>query len=188
MRNLFRTFSVLLAISALQLAAQAPPIQSALIAVAAIGPYGRFVTGLDRENFIVLENGIPRPITNFLGLDSPISLAIITASPLPSLARLSGPDDDLIQTASLSGGLRQLIASKNPRKVIILATAVDTRGIPAGIQVVQADPAKLVQVAIEVRSQYLLRFQPFAPDARVEVILNQPRGLPILKPVWKAPF
>jgi hypothetical protein len=54
--------------------------------------------------------------------------------------------------------------------------------------VVQADPAKLAQVVIEVRSQYLLQFQPSAPDARVEVVLNQPRGLPILKPVWSKHF
>jgi hypothetical protein len=188
MRNLSRTLSVLLAISALQLAAQAPPNQPALVAVAVVDPSGRFVAGLDRENFTLLENGVPRPITDFSSVDSPISLAIISESPLPSVEKLSGPDEELIQTASLSGGLHRLIASKNPRKAIILATTADTQGIPPGIQVVNAEPAKLLEVAIEVRNQYLLRFQPSEPAARVEVILHQPRGLPILKPVWKAPF
>ncbi len=136
----------------------------------------------------MLENGAPRPITNFSGLDSPISIAIISESPLPAAAKLSGPDDDLIQTASLSDGLRQLTASKNPRKAIILATAADTRSIPGGIQVIQADPKKLLDAVIEVRCQYLLRFQPSEPAARIEVIVNPPRGLPILKPVWKALF
>ena len=60
--------------------------------------------------------------------------------------------------------------------------------VPAGIQVVQADAANAFKVAIELRNQYLLRFQPSDPAARVEVILKQPRGLPFLKPVWKAPF
>jgi hypothetical protein len=93
----------------------------------------------------------------------------------------SDPGDELTQTASFSDGLRQLIASKNPRKAIILATPVDTRRVPAAIQVVQADPAKLLEAAIQVRNQYLLRFQSSVPAARVEVILNRPDGLPILK-------
>jgi hypothetical protein len=53
---------------------------------------------------------------------------------------------------------------------------------------VQADPAKLLEATIEVRNQYLLRFQYSAPAARIEVTLNQPRGLPILKPVWMSSF
>ena len=92
------------------------------------------------------------------------------------------------QSRPLSDGLRQLTASKNPRKAIILATAADTRSIPGGIQVIQADPKKLLDAVIEVRCQYLLRFQPSEPAARIEVIVNPPRGLPILKPVWKALF
>jgi hypothetical protein len=156
--------------------------------VAAVDPLNRFVTGLDQENFVVLENGVRRSIASFYSVGSPISLAIVSESPSPSVAKLSGPDDDLIQTASLSDGLRRLIASKNQRKVIILATPADTRGIPAGIQIVEADPAKLLEAAIEVRSQYLLRFQSSAPAAHIEVLINQPRGLPALKALWKAPF
>ena len=182
------TFSLALTLCALRLTAQLPPNQSALVPVGVTDPNNRFVTGLDQENFVVLENGIRRPITSFYSVDSPISLAIISESPLTSIAKLSQPGDELIQTASFSDGLRQLIASKNPRKAIILATPVDTRSVPAGIQVVQADPAKLLEAAIEVRNQYLLRFQSSVPAARVEVILDRPHGLPILKAFWKEPF
>jgi hypothetical protein len=182
------TLSVLLTVSVAPVAAQLPPNQSAVIPVAVMDPLNRFVTGLEQENFTVLENGAPRPITNFSGLDSPISIAVVSESPLPSAAKLSGPDDDLIQTASLSDGLRQLTASKNLRKTVILVTGWDTRSIPGGIQVIQADPGKLLEAVIEVRNQYLLQFQPSVPAARLEVIVNKPRGLPVLKPVWKRLF
>ena len=182
------TLSVLLTVSVLPVAAQLPPNQSAAIPVAVMDPLNRFVTGLEQENFTVLENGVPRPITNFFDLDSPISIAIVSESPLPAAAKLSGPDDDLIQTASLSDGLRQLTASKNLRKTVILVTGWDTRSIPGGIQVIQADPGKLLEAVIEVRSQYLLQFQPSVPAARIEVIVNKPHGLPTLKPVWKGLF
>jgi hypothetical protein len=182
------TLSVLLTVSVLPVAAQLPPNQSAVIPVAVTDPLNRFVTGLELENFTVLENGVPRPITNFFDLDSPISIAIVSELPLPAAAKLSGPDDDLIQTGSLSDGLRQLAASKNLRKTIILLTAWDTRIIPGGIQVIQADPGKLLEAVIEVRNQYLLQFQPSVPAARLEVIVNKPRGLPVLKPVWKRLF
>jgi hypothetical protein len=33
-----------------------------------------------------------------------------------------------------------------------------------------------------------LRFQSSAPAAHIEVLINQPRGLPALKALWKAPF
>jgi hypothetical protein len=182
------TLSVLLTVSVMPVAAQLPPNQSAVIPVAVTDPLNRFVTGLEQENFTVLENGVPRPITNFSGLDSPISIAVVSESPLPAAAKLSSPDDDLIQTASLSDGLRQLTASKNLRKTVILVTGWDTRSIPGGIQVIQADPGKLLEAVIEVRNQYLLQFQPSVPAARVEVIVNKPRGLPTLKPVWKGLF
>ena len=161
--------------------------------MAAVDPLNRFVSGLDEENFVVLENGVRRPITNFYSVGSPISLAIISESRSAAAAKLSGPSDDLIQTASLSDGLRQLIASKNLRKVLILAPPADTRDIRAGIQlagiqIVEADPAKLLEAAIEVHNEYVLRFQPSAPAAHIEVLINQPRGLPALRPLWKAPF
>ena len=57
---------------------------------------------------------------------------------------------------------------------MILAAATDSKNVPAGIQVVQADPARLLEVVIQVRNQYLLRFLPSAPAAHVEALLNQP--------------
>lgn len=166
------------------LAQQVPPGPSALIAVTVTDPLNRLVTGLKQENFSILENGIPRPITFFSGLDSAFSIAVVGEPPL-SLGNVLQPQDELIQTSSLSEALNRLIASKNQRKAIVLNLAPEAPEIPAGIQVVQSqDPLKGV---VELRNQYLLRFQSSAPSARSEVILTPPRGLPPLKANWKAP-
>jgi len=53
---------------------------------------------------------------------------------------------------------------------------------------VQADPVDVCKVVMDLRNQYLLRFRSSDPAARIEVMLKQPRGLPFLKPVWKAPY
>jgi hypothetical protein len=170
------------------LAQQVSPNQSALLHVSVTDPLHRFVTGLDRESFAVFQNGAPCAITDFSSADSPLTLAIISESPLPPIANLMGPDDGLIESATLSGALRQLAASKNLRKAVILTAAADTSSVPADIQVVRAETGNVVKQVVELRNQYLLRFQSSTPTSRVEVILKQPIGLPALKAAWTQPF
>jgi len=170
------------------LAQQVSPNQSALLHVSVTDPLHRIVTGLDRESFTIIQNGAPCAITDFSSVDSPITLAIIGESPLPPIANLMGPDDGLIESATLSGALPQLLASKNPRKAVILTSAADTSSFPAGIQVVRAETGNVLKLVVEVRNQYLLRFQSATPTSRVEVMLKQPTGLPVLKAAWSQPF
>lgn len=184
MRNLCILAAVLIAGAVSLAAQQAPPSQSGLIPVTVTEPRNRFVTGLRQENFSILENGIPRPITYFSGLDAPFSVAIIGESPL-SLGDMLKPGDTLIQTSSLSDALGQLIASKNERKAIIVPMAADVHGVPAGIQLMQTDDA--FKAVIELRNQYLLRFQSSDAAARFDIIIKPPRGLPVLKANWMAP-
>src|SRR5437867_1459749 len=61
--------------AAWHLSAQQLP-SSRLIYVNVTDSANRFVTGLEREHFEVLESGTPRPITSFSGVDTPISIAI----------------------------------------------------------------------------------------------------------------
>jgi Ca-activated chloride channel family protein len=49
----------------------------ALIPVTVLDPLGRMVTGLDADNFQLLEDGIPQKITSFGSEDSPLSIGIV---------------------------------------------------------------------------------------------------------------
>ncbi len=147
-------------------------------------PSHRFVTGLEQEHFELVENGVRRPITDFSGVDSPISLAIVCEEPLPAIGTL-GPEDELIQTRSLSNALRQLSASKNSRKALVITTTTDTQAIPGDIQTFQINRANVPKVVVELRNQYRLEFETSSPSASVEVVLKTPRGLPPLQPNWK---
>jgi hypothetical protein len=185
--TLIYTLAVIPTVGQLHVAAQQASPTRSLIPVTVTDRYRRVVTGLDKESFVILENGSPRPVTYLSNVDSPIAIAIVSKSPFPSDDILK-PEDDLIQTSSLSDAVRQLIASRKQRKAIVVTAASDLRGIPAGIQVVQADPANIFKAIVELRDQYVLGFRPSDPAGLVEVTINQPRDLPILEAVWKEPF
>jgi Ca-activated chloride channel homolog len=48
-----------------------------LVPVTITDPGNRLVTGLEKENFIVLDNGVPQAIEHFSSEDAPISLGVI---------------------------------------------------------------------------------------------------------------
>jgi len=161
------------------LSAQAPAKR--LLHVTITDPLHRFVTGIDQKNFAVVENGVRRPITDFAGVDSPLTLAIVSETPLAEANSFNRPNDELIQTNSLPEALRQLAASKNSRKTLILTTPPDARAIPPGIQVIQVNPDILQKTVIEAHNQYLLQFETPDTTAPVEVVLEPMRGFPPLK-------
>jgi len=166
----------------------AQPAESGTLPVTITDPLNRFVTGLDKDNFVVLENGASRPITYFADTHYPIAIAIISESPLQFDPQLIRPVDEIIQATSASEALRQLAASKSLRKAIIQTTSAAVTDVAAGVQVIQIDRDNVAKAVTELRNQYLLRYQASAPSAQIEIVLKQPRGLPPLKPVWKAAF
>jgi hypothetical protein len=166
---------------------QSSPGQSRFIPVTVTDSRNRLVAGLQQEHFEILEKGVTRPITDFV-THSPLALAVVTDTTLSQVSDFMGPRDELIQTPSLSDALRRLAASENSRKVLVLTTAVEIDVVPTGVQVVQADSARVHMVAIQLRNQYLLHFQPSDPAAPVEVVLRQPRGLQGLKAEWKGVY
>jgi hypothetical protein len=190
MRNLLQhcILTALLAIGISHLAAQqSTRKQSGFIPVTVTDPQHRFVTGLDAGNFVVLENGVPRPLTYFSNMDSHVALAIVSDTPLPIAQGLKS-GDNLTQVSSIPEALHWLAASNSERKAIIVTTPPDPQPLPAGIQVMQIDPANASRAVVELRNQYLIRYEPSSPAARVEIALKQPLGLPPLTPVWAAPF
>lgn len=173
---------IVLTVGALRVSAQ--NLSKRHVDVTVTEPQGRLVAGLERERFEVLENGVRRAITDFSDGGSPISLAIVSAAPLPSIGTL-GPEDELIQTPSLAAALRRLNASKNLRKAILTTAAIDLQAIPSGVQALQIDPANLTKAVTELRNQYRLEFDSAASSSSVEVVLNPPAGLPRLELNWK---
>jgi hypothetical protein len=173
---------IVLTVGALRVSAQDSSKRH--VDVTVTDPRGRFVTGLERERFEVIENGVRRAVSDFSDGGSPISVAIVSQEPLPAIGTL-GPEDELIQTRSLANALRQLAASKNSRKAIVTTAATDLQTIPSDIQTLRTDPANLLKAMIELRNQYRLEFESAAPSGNVEVVLNPPIGLPRLEVNWK---
>jgi len=154
-----------------------------LVHVTITDPLGRFVTGIEQERFDIVENGIRRPITGFSDVDSPILLAIVSEKTV-TMGDLN-PRDVLIQTPSLNDAIQQLSASKNLRKALVVTAAIDAQAIPPGIQIVQAKPDDLFRVVVELRNEYLLQFESSDSSGAIEVVLKQPRGLPLLQATLK---
>lgn len=177
------TLSVVLTVGASRLSAQAS--SKRLVHVTVTEPYHRFVTGLDKDGFEVVENGVRRAITEFSSPASPLSLAIVSDEPMTEVSAFKGSADELIQSRSLPDALRQLSASKNFRKVLVITTSADTQAIPRGIEVFETSPDHLLKTVVEIRNQYLLQFDSSTPSAAVEIILKQPRGLPVLQANYK---
>jgi len=138
---------------------------------------GKLLTGLTRDNFEIVENGNARPVTSF-NASSPVSIAIVGVAPA-EIARLKGPEDELIQLRSVPDAIRELAASKNMRKVLILTVAAE---VPEGTRVLRAaDAETLTKAMIEIHNEYLLGFSSSDPSSVVEVTLRQVSGLPPLK-------
>jgi hypothetical protein len=176
------TLPIVLTVAASRVSAQV--LSKRHVDVTVTDPLHRFVTGLKQEHFELVENGVRRAITDFSTVDSPISLAIVCEEQLPVAGTLR-TEDELIQTRSLSDALRQLSASKNSRKAIVITTTTDSQAIPGGIQIFQLNRADVPKAIVELRSQYRLEFESSSPSAGVEVVLKPPRGLPLLQPNWK---
>lgn len=158
-----------------------------ILFVTVTDPVNRFVTGLEQEHFEIVENGVKRPITYFVNVDSPISIAIASDAPSQAVHKLNGPEDELIQTQSLPNALRALAASRNPRKVLIQTIAADAQAIPGGIQVLRVNPTPtdIAKAVVEVYNQYVVGFAASDPSSKVDVAVKQPIAMPRLKPVWK---
>ena len=163
--------------SSLLLLALAAPLlvaQTRSVNISVTDPKGRFVTGLDPENFEVLENGLRLPLSNFAPAASPIAIAIVGEGP---------SDSDLIQATSVPDAIRRLEASSAPRKVLLLTAPADP--VADGIEVVQATPADLAKMVIKLRNQYHLEFTPSTQTATIDILLKPPQNLPRLAMIWK---
>ena len=173
---------MMLMATGLYVSAQQASVNRLVHVVVTIPGNGKLLTGLAQENFEIVENGNTRPVTSF-NANSPVSIAIVGVAPA-EIARLMGPEDELIQAQSIADAIRELAASKNSRKALILAA--DAPEVPEGIRVVRAaDAETLTKAMIEIHNEYLLGFSSSDPSSVVDVTLRQVRGLPPLKVTQK---
>src|SRR5260370_32190348 len=87
----------------------------ALVNVTATDPYGRLVTGLERENFRVFEDGIEQEIIAFSSEDVPVSIGLIFD--------MSGSMSDKVEKARQAAV--QFLQIANPRDEFFLVSFGD---------------------------------------------------------------
>lgn len=149
--------------------------------VSVTDPLNRFVSGLDRDHFAVVENGVARTVSAVVDADSPITIAVVGDLAVPALGGAMGPKDVVIQTKSLEEAVQQLAASASARKALIVTTAAELPALAEGIQLVRVEPSMLSRTLVEVRNQYLLRVEGNGSSGGLGVTVRSPRGLPSLQ-------
>jgi len=102
--------------------------------VAVVDQKGRFVTGLERENFEVFQDGQPQPITLFRKEDSPVTVGLVVDSSTSMLPK---------RQETIAAALAFVEAS-HPQDEIFVVNFSDTAqpGLPAGLPFT-SDPSVL---------------------------------------------
>jgi Ca-activated chloride channel family protein len=85
-------------------------VNMVLVPVTVLDPYGRLVTGLQRDNFRIYQNGVQQEITHFSEDDVPISIGVIFD--------VSGSMTDKIQKAKMAA--LQFLKTANPQDEFFL--------------------------------------------------------------------
>lgn len=181
----FANASLMAAIMAAAPVASAQVTSKQFLHITVTDPHNRFVVGLQSENFQVLENGVRLVTTEISNPDTAISLAIVSAEPVPSAKLAAGIADELFQASSVSAALRQLAASKNSRKVILILDSSESQTIPGGIQALISTRENLSKTIIELRNQYQIQFESSNPSARLEVVIKPLTVMPVMQAHWK---
>ena len=90
----------------------------ALVNVTVTDPYNRLVTGLEKENFRVFEDGVPQEVVSFSSEDVPISIGVVFD--------MSGSMSDKVDKARQAAV--QFLRTANPRDEFFLVSFNDQRG------------------------------------------------------------
>jgi len=166
------------------LLAQETPAQetpaSRIVHVTINDPMNRVVSGLDRQNFDVKEDGAAQPITAFSDANSPITIAIVAQGIPAAVTALRPPGAEIIQAPSVADALQALAASKSPRKALIFASGAIVGEIPSEIQVLKTGSQNLMKAVLQAENSYCIWFSSARPASAVEVSLRPPAGLPPL--------
>jgi VWFA-related protein len=110
-------------------------VELVVVRVTVVGRDNRPITGLTKNDFVVLENGAARPVLHFLSSDVPVDVALLldtSASMRPMLPKLR------VTAATFLGGLRSsdrgLVASFNDRTEILENLTGDRNRLQHAVQ------------------------------------------------------
>jgi Ca-activated chloride channel family protein len=95
-------------------------VELVVVRVTVVGTDNHPITGLTKDDFVVLENGAPQPVLHFLSSDVPVDVALLldTSSSMgPMLPRLRATAATFLNW--LRSGDRGLVASFNDRTEIL---------------------------------------------------------------------
>ena len=146
-------------------------------------PLNRFVTGLDKDQFVIVGGGILHPVTSFSDTETPMSIAIISEAGIDetSMRGLLRSGDTLTVSRTLAEAVEHLSISNHVRKVLIIVKGTGGGSIPGGIFALNADASSLMKTVAEVRNQYVVGIFLVLRPGRLEVGVQSPLGLPELK-------
>ena len=113
---------ILAGVAIVGLSAQSPrpafrsEVELVVVRVTVVGPDNHPITGLTKNDFVVLENGAPQPVQHFLGSDVPVDVALLldaSASMKPLLKKLRATAATFLSRLRVSD--RAMVASFNDR-------------------------------------------------------------------------
>lgn len=136
----------------------------------------KLVTGLEQNNFAVVENGVLRRLESFDHL-GPVTTAVVGTRDFEAPARMQ-----VLRAGTVPEALAQL-AGVTGRKAIVVPPGADTAGVPGDVHIViDPDPRHGLLVATNA---YLLRYRSTDPAAPVQVVLADVDGLPPVSVRWQ---
>lgn len=125
-----------------------------------------------------------RPIVFIATPDDSVAVAIVAGQITPVSAGSARDEAELHHTQSVAEALGVLASSRAVRKALIITTADSTEGAPGNVFVQRVVPQNVEKAVVEARNRYAIGFASAGVATTTPVVvLNQPSGLPVLKPI-----
>jgi hypothetical protein len=162
--------------------------------VTVLDPLGRFVTGLDKRNFQVFDDGVKQEITHFSDDDAPLTLGIIYQGRHQKKALLIISDGEENSSRYSGRELREMLTESDVPVYAIgisqlyagMGTLQSLSGWSGGMTFAPADEPQTrdiyTRIALMLRHQYAIGFYPTDAASpvdwhKVRINVSAPRGL-----------
>jgi Ca-activated chloride channel family protein len=156
-----------------------------VIPVSVVDPLNRFVTGLERQHFKILENGTEQSMSQFLSEDAPLAVSVVldirTDANLPNAKEAVA--EFMRASRAINTAIDSLGTAQNVRKAVLVLSDADdepagvdlrSTGVPVyAVRIVETgavpNPGALARVADQTGGRY---FAVSSPREFSEVIVK----------------